>query len=182
MLLLKQHLLSWKSMSARCHGDQYGLPFDQALILSYFVVYCPAVCYFLEELSFCWNYLVLQHHCVIWFLGVWISGISGSGQRFQVLSVSVLLLCLLSFLFIELAPWCYAFCRRRRIVTNIAFLCQHCNVCVSKREAINTSSHPRLKTFLVRNRILQLNWDKSCSPLMHSEDMLTINSSPLTFL
>lgn len=39
-------------MSARCHGDQNGLPFDQTLILSYFVVYCPAVCYFLEELSF----------------------------------------------------------------------------------------------------------------------------------
>ena len=39
-------------MSARCHGDQDGPSFDQALILSYFVVYCPAVCYFLEELSF----------------------------------------------------------------------------------------------------------------------------------
>ena len=177
MLLLKQHLLSWKSMSARCHGDQYGPSFDQALILSYFVVYCPAVCYFLGELSFCWNYSVLQHHCVIWFLGLWISGISGSGQRFQVLSVSVLLLCLLSFLFIELAPWCYAFCGRRRIVTNISFLCQHFNVCVSKRKAINTSSHSRLKKIRI-----SLSGDKSCSPLMHFEDMLTINSSPLTFL
>ena len=134
-------------------------------------------CCVLGKLSFCWNYLVLQHHCVIWFLGVWISGISGSGQRFQVLSVSVLLLCLLSFLFIELAPWCYAFCRRRRIVTNIAFLCQHFNVCVSKREAINTSSHSRLKKIR-----LSLSGDKSCSPLMHFEDMLTINSSPLTFV